>query len=424
MTAMPSRLPTDAVHDLALADREPDIPRFLDVLSPDRALASLSDQFPRQARVPTDPRVVYLRYKPGASLTATVAARGAEPLILLQAVSVHHRPKIEKLLTKQHHGATGWGVVSDPGHLLAAGVPASDRHLPWLGRSGRGHSAVAGLDLEAFRPLRYKPQRRWVATGTHDGRLRVVRVVPPAFAQACAPTLGHLADTGLLRHFHQDARRGVSIQDWIEGQTLVATAAEPSLLADVGHALARLHTLPHGPVHPAPDHRLALTQAGAAIGVLCPELAIRARQLAAVLGEGIPAEGPRVVSHGDFSDDQVVIAPDGQVHLIDFDRACLDHPAFDLGSWLSQELVHRHEAGTGRATGIDALSARFQALLDGYALVAPVPEREAIMACALAALFRRAVDPFRQRHPAWSEGVARRLELLEQLLASRVRALR
>jgi hypothetical protein len=204
----------------------------------------------------------------------------------------------------------------------------------------------------------------------------------------------------------------------------VAGAAEPPLLTDVGHSLAWLHTLAHGPVRPAPDHRVALTEAGAAIGVLCPELAIRARQLAAVLGEGLPAEGPGVVSHGDFSDDQVVIAPDGQVRLTDFDRACLDHPAFELGSWLSQELVHRHETDGGVATGIDALGARFQALLDGYALVAPVPQRDAIMACTLAALLQRAVDPFRQRRPAWSESVARRLELVEQLLTSRVQALR
>ena len=424
MTASPSRLPTDAVHDLALAEREPDIPRFLDVLCPARALASLRDEFPRSAGVPAEPRVVYLRYKPGVSLTAAVRVHGAEPLLMLQAVSLHHRPKIEKLLIRQRRGAAGWGVVSDPPCLLVAGVPASDRYLPWLQRSGRGHSAVAGVDLNGFRPLRYKPHRRWVATGVHDGRPCVVRVVPPAFAQRCGPTLAHLNAAGLTPAFQQDTRRGVSIQDWIDGETLVGGAAEDAPLADVGRALARLHTLPHGPVRGAPDHRTALDQAAAAIAVLCPDLAVRARELATELGEGLPADGPGVVSHGDFSDDQVVITPEGLVHLIDFDRACVDRPAFDLGSWLSQELVHRHEAGTGPATGIDAWGSRFRVLLDGYAQVAPVPERHAIIACTLAALLRRAVDPFRLRHPAWSEGIACRMELIDQLMAGRAQALR
>ena len=424
MTTSSSRLPTDAVHDLALAEREPDIPRFLDVLSPARALASLRDQFPRCAGVPAEPRVVYLRYKPGVSLTAAVRVRGAEPLLMLQAVSLRHRPKIEKLLTKQRHGAAGWGVVSDPPCLLVAGVPASDRYLPWLQRSGRGHPAVAGVELDGFRPLRYKPHRRWVATGVHDGRPCVVRVVPPAFAQRCGPTLGHLNAAGFIPGLRQDTRRGVSIQDWIDGEALVDGSEERPPLADVGLALARLHTLPHGPVRAAPDHRSALDQAAAAIAVLCPALAVRARQLATELGDGLPADGPRVVSHGDFSDDQVVITPDGRVRLIDFDRACVDHPAFDLGSWLSQELVNRHGAGTGRAPGIDPVVTSFRVLVDGYARAAPVPERPAIVACTLAALLRRAVDPFRLRHPAWSEGIASRMELVEQLMASRSQALR
>ena len=86
---------------------------------------------------------------------------------------------------------------------------------------------------------------------------------------------------------------------------------------------------------------------------------------------------------------------------------------------LSQELVHRHEAGTGTATGVDVLGSRFRVLLDGYAGVAPVPEQHAIIACTSAALLRRAVDPFRLRQPAWSEGIASRMELVEQLVARR-----
>ena len=94
------------------------------------------------------------------------------------------------------------------------------------------------------------------------------------------------------------------------------------------------------------------------------------------------------------------------------DRACLDHPAFDLGSWLSQEVVH-HQTTGGEAT--DDLNVRFEGLLDGYAAVVRCPGRHAIIACTLAALLRRAVDPVRQCHPGWTEGVARRVELVEQL---------
>ena len=250
MTVTCSRLPADAVQDLALADREPDIPRFLDVLSQARAIASLRDQFPRGARIPDDPSVVYLRYKPGVSLTAAVAVQEPEPLILLQAVSVNHRPKVEKLLARQRAGATGWGVVSDPAHTLVAGVPASDRLLPGLRRRG-GRATDVWVDLNDFRPLRYKPHRRWVGTGWHDGRLRVVRVVPPAAGQMCAPTLQHLdratksagtcewsvqLDTGRLRltgHLHP--REILVGRDLQVGKALVVAKVAVVLGLDVFH---------------------------------------------------------------------------------------------------------------------------------------------------------------------------------------------
>ena len=413
-TERPDGPPADGLGgwDEALADRDPEIPRLLDVLAPSRAMACLHDRFPTDAIIPADPRVVYLRYKPGVSLTACLAVSGPEPLVMLQAVAATHRAKVEKLLTKRHCGPAGWGAVSDEERQLVVVAPGSDRLLPGLARHTSKTRSVDSSRLGDLDPIRYKPHRRWLGVGNIDGRRSVARVVPPGFARTRAPTYAHLRQFGVLAPFSQDLKRGVTVHDWIDGEPLTGRTARPTILREVGRSIARLHLLAPGPLSHAPDHRALLLEAADAIGVLCPEQHDATRLLAARVYDLLPVGGPRVASHGDFSDDQVIIDPQGSAQLIDLDRACLDHAAFDLGSYLAQQLLDNLDDGDmPRSHGIG-----LQPLLDGYQSLHRPPDDRDILACTLAALLRRAVEPFRQHHPEWPSRIARRIDLVEYLL--------
>ena len=229
--------------------------------------------------------------------------------------------------------------------LLTAG--AASQQAPWLQEVARVEVPVeevvaAAVDADGVT----------LATVTAEGTVRVFTLAP----------------WRELRAFDV-ALRGAE-RARIDGQTLVSSGATPALLVDVGQALARLHALPLGPVRPGPDHRIALSHAADAVGVLCPALATRTRELAAVLGESLPADGLRVVSHGDFSLDNLLMSAEGEVTgVIDVGRAgiadryrdlailanCLD----DFGPALSEVFFSAYGIATP-----DARKLEFHLLLD------------------------------------------------------------
>jgi hypothetical protein len=110
--------------------------------------------------------------------------------------------------------------------------------------------------------------------------------------------------------------------------------------------------------------------------------------------------------------DQVVIEPTGLPRLIDFDRACLDRPAYDLGSWAAQSLLDAVDT-TGIATDPMVV---LDPLLEGYRTIRPSPDTGEILVSTACAIFRRAVDPFRQHSPGWARQVQRRLALAVDVL--------
>jgi len=149
------------------------------------------------------------------------------------------------------------------------------------------------------------------------------------------------------------------------------------------------------------------------VSVLLPELGAAAQELAGALSRRLMALSPdRVIIHGDFSRDQVLIGANGEVTLLDLDRAGEGDPAFDLAS-LSASLAAQDVLGAAGPAGSAAArsvptgdaAAFLTQVRAGYAAVRALPREEAVVVHTAALLLRRAVEPFRLCLPDWADRV-------------------
>ena len=303
----------------------------------------------------------------------------------------------------------------DGGLVLHAGRLASDPAL----MEHLGRAAAGGLveDPGGARVLRHNPLRRLVVrTGAgvvritstpQDDELRlrdfIAARVPGAPIPAAAPGF---AAPGPPTHI--SALRFVGDAD-LERAALPG-AALAAATAAAGAALAALHAsarhLPADLAARLPGRRADGRRAGAVhasvLRALDPALAARVRALDERLPAAPPA--PRVLAHGDFTPDQVLVRlDDGAVWLTDFERSRLAPAATDLGSYLAVV-----DDATGRA------------LLDGYADAGGrVPDEADLAAGVLGARLARLAEPLRHADTRWRERIGRELEELEETCATR-----
>ena len=108
-----------------------------------------------------------------------------------------------------------------------------------------------------------------------------------------------------------------------------------------------------------------------------------------------PSRTADTLCHGDFSMDQVVVDDDGELGLLDWDRAGRGNPAGDLASAIAAE---SEETATS-------------AILTGYTRVLPVP-RDLDWQLASARL-QRLAEPFRLASPTWLTQLERNVAVLE-----------
>ncbi|WP_311471742.1 aminoglycoside phosphotransferase family protein [uncultured Actinomyces sp.] len=363
-------------------------------------------------------RAVRLRIKPDVSLTVgledAATGRPAGWARLLWPIS---RAKAERAARRaRERGLRTVRRELDGGLVLHAGRLASDPAL--MEHVGR---AVAGgliADPDGQRVLRHNPLRRLVVrTGAgvvritsapQDDELRlrdfIGARVPGAPIPAAAPGF---AAPGPPTHI--SALRFVGDAD-LERAALPGTSAVAAASAAAGAALAALHAsarhLPADLAARLPGRRADGRRAGAVhasvLRALDPALAARVRALDERLPAAPPA--PRVLSHGDFTPDQVLVRrADGAVWITDFERSRLAPAATDLGSYLAVV-----DDATGRA------------LLDGYADAGGrVPDEADLAAGVLGARLERLAEPLRHADPRWRERIGRELEELEETCATR-----
>ena len=407
--------------DLELARRDPAIRSMQSLFTPTDLVTELAPHWGA-----TGAELRYLRYKPGASLLATVAVRRGAEERLVQAVAfgAGAADKLEKIARAGAKDDVGLGAVIDLGRQVAVADASADRALP--GVVGFLRSAEG-----TTRPLVYKPGRRWVARHTAaDGERQVVRVHRPSDAATLVERHRAVAATGLpvpaMKSPH--LRVGIITLAWVPGTALDRVGADldhDALRTEAGRLLAGLH---HGNV-PAglpgarrgDDLRAAVT----AVGHVMPELADDAHRIAERILAALAGRRQTVLVHGDFSADQVIVRPDlagacdhtadtegdqGQapVTILDLDRVRSDDPMADLASWYAAQVVTAPSTPAGDPEEVLA------ALLAGYRAAGGTVDTAALRWHAAAALLQRAVEPFRY-HQDWPDRVAAIITAADQM---------
>jgi aminoglycoside phosphotransferase (APT) family kinase protein len=335
-------------------------------------------------------------------------ARGVLRPLARRAAAARIEPDIERVaLITDLRGLLQVYPVDEVLPALAFAASDAGRRRVLRRVLGEHEPTADGVELVRYKPARKALLRYGSSTGAvyakvyADDRGGVVLRAGRALEQAGAPTatpLGYLP--GLRMLVHAEAR----------GTPLGALRGTPRFdhgLAAAGSALQRLQAVgvPDLPVHTWADEAAELVAAARAVAVLRPDLAPDATRLAErAIASLVDAGSELTTSHGDFSEDQVLVAEPGAV-VLDLDEIRAAHPLVDAGNFLAHVSVTR--AGE---------SAR-AAFLEGYG---GAPDRS-VAAVEAGALLKLAVAPFRTLEPDWPERVERRLRLAERRLAGRGR---
>lgn len=380
----------------SLATRDP-VLRGLRMLLDDELLGAwVSQLLERETRV----RRRHLRYKPGTSCIAHVDADG-QPLLVSA-----HRPVDRAKHSKTRERAGSAVIGTDPELGVLVGTPAADRDLSGVTLLSDVRRrpqllerllATDTIAVPADEPvlLRYKPHRRWVGVLPFVvGRPVLLRAYRRGADERAAHALAAFADVKprTPRLLGRDRRSGVLAVEFLPGRS--GQDAGAPVFEQVGTALAQLHLAPSAqlPQRSLAAETVAARAASRYLGHLLPELAVPAALLAEQIGRRLGRlDVVSVPVHGDFSADQAVIGPDGEVALIDLDCAGLGDPAADLGcaaAALARDVVLGELSDADRAVRLAALHA-------GYRGTGGPAGAERVAVHTAAHLLRRTLEPFR-----------------------------
>lgn len=385
--------------------------------------AELLDDAALSERLGRPVRAVYVRIKEGRSLVVawhpsdcgeSGECGDGDPGVSAQAggwAAVLADPdKYRNALRRAARAGQQIRVHEDSGPYLLSGPVASD---PELARPLHD----LGLPVTGLRPLRYNPRRRLVAAETPEaaghahGRVLRIAARPETHLVHAAARWAQLGAPVLP--VEPLGRRSTATASplWGHGDLLRTPRLEAALAA--GEVIARVHEA--GQATPQ-EHGRAVAPAdvsGAADAVhrLVPALGSRVQALAEALTPGVrrsEAEtGTHTELHGDLSPDQILVG-DGEIRIIDLDRAGRGPAARDIGSWLA----------ACRRQDLPELAEGF---LQGYRHAGSRHARHALRVGELAAWeayaqLAAAVEPFRRREHDWPETIARRVRLAEEAL--------
>jgi len=356
-----------AIRDLAARD---------DAL-PDLALILDSDR--RAESLGAASTIERLRYKPGASVIAAVRGESGD---LSWIVTYSDAAKLHK----SHRRAEDAGALAAYLSPRVLTGPVHGDRL--LARAVQRTFATDAAVFGGAHIIRYNPLRRLVL---RDGD-RVLKLTATRQSHAAAAAL---SGRGLPVLAPERIAGDVWSSPWW-GDGDLATHRQGTrarLSAAAGAALHGIHATPRRALHlPALDAKRAGRQAASAIARLLPALSSRAHRVAAATG-ALP--GPLVVSHGDWSEDQVLTDGDA-VRIIDLDRACLAPREYDIGRFLA--------------------SGGSSAMLTGYRAAGGDFDTATLARARALALLQRAVEPFRLGSTTWPQDVERILARAETAL--------
>jgi hypothetical protein len=286
---------------------------------------------------------------------------------------------------------------------------------------------LADLSLpvgDALTCLAYKPERRYVGKIESENQsAHVIKLYDRRTFQAFMQSSAQASRSNF--RFCQNAisscdRHRLMVYPWIDGQPLTeAMDGNLSILEDVAARLAEWHRA-HRSSTLACDAGGSLEQrirsSAVSIQEIAPDLAEAGLRIASQLIEAwhtlVNAEPTQpTLIHGDFSADQVIIGRDGPVFL-DFDRARLDRPVHDLGSFLARL---EYQAVLGDTPAFEVQEAR-RILISAYTSANPNQPIWGLNISVSAHLLFLVSEPFRRLQPRWAETMRQLLARIRSLL--------
>jgi hypothetical protein len=416
-----------APPDLDLVRRDPALPGLATLLDADAFLDALRDSAPVAV---LGARITYVRYKPGMNCVAAYRLETAAGPLL--AYGKAHGPDADVKIAKACQRAAdptslGAGRIVLPKLGLVISIFPNDSKLQALTRWGdRELWAALGIGgpADSLAPLRYKPERRFVARADVAGRpVAAIKGYAPAGFRAALRNAGRFADQGALRlpaRIGQSKPLGALAFAWVDGRPLdeAIRSGEMETVAWTGAALAEVHRQGGaGKKVSRAREEAALRAAAKHIGRLRPDLDWRAHETAGLLVERIETvASPGLRIHGDFHCGQVLVREDGRPLLLDLDRTTRGDPAADLGNLLA----HLERDVTAGSVQPGRIAEVRQALLAGYGsdrgLPADCGMPGRVQLHTAAGLFRLCVEPFRYRAPDWPRRMADLLERARLIL--------
>jgi hypothetical protein len=357
------------------------------------------------AVVPAPPRVTYLEYSQGARLVLQVSVEidGLTRSAVVRAgKAVTHSVRS----TGTRLPGTGAWVHWLPADPQLPLLGASSTQLRGLVCDARGAEGATPVDGSA-RVMAYVPGRR--ATIALSPYVLKTYGSPAAFraARGAMALLGDAHELPTPRGIRSLPGWLTTVQQQVSGTPAGLEDALP-LAATAGRLLHRLHAsdrLAAARRDPSSQLHLARTAVDVLAAVL-PDQRDRATALLARLARTAPTGLPLVLSHGDFTIDQLLVSGDGSVVVTDVDNACQAPAALDVAAFAAN-LV------SGRDGDAEHAEAVLAALADSHGWPPALRWHFAV------AVLRRCDRPFRRWKKGWPEKSEAILDLVEKVTASR-----
>ena len=412
--------------DLELTRRDTGISglgTLLDVAAIEGRIRRLAPDFPLEAPLSA---ASYIRYVPGRRCVAAYASARSRGFPAVYASAGPAAADGEP--APPDRAAPGTDLLNLDDLCVEIRAFPNDRRLRTLRRMadpaarGRLLSAV-GLDRQAlgcFEPelLRYRPERRCVLRlGPASGPAVVMKLHWKHAFEAAQHNSERFQPGKVLqvpRRLGTSDRHRAMAFAWIPGCTVrsMLRGARPDFeaIGRAGVALAELQSQDPGGNAPELDPLADLDRTRAFLSAVAPEHDGRTTDLVSRIAEALGAIEPVHRSvHGDFHDDQVIVAGD-RIAILDLDEACLGNPLVDPGRFLAH--LERDRILGQIPPGVARRARR--AFLDGYQRI--LLPTDALSIFVALGLVRLLPSVFRKSRDHWPDLIASLLDAVEDTL--------
>jgi len=353
--------------------------------------------------------IEYLRYKPATNCVVQLRAKFLDRDEFAYAIAfgfstLNKVPKISERF------GSNCVVLSEPLGVVAFRFPFDRRvaSLPELTETGAESLLQKLLPIdnqgtaESLKTLRYKPERRYVCKVEQDGQPpAVVKLYDDASylqARRAAKSIVDPSNISFHRCIGHSDRHSALAFAWQEGLDL-SQLLDPQHVERAGKVLAKFHQRELAKL-PALSEQTLASRLNSTQRYLCdllPELTQQVNAIASEIERRLSfKETESTSAHGDLHLDQFVATP-SSVALIDFDRACLAPPEWDIAN-LESDLLWREQQGQLANQNASLLLAAF---LEGYQSAGGSFNRDMCQVLVALRTLETAVTAFRQRNRTW-----------------------